>query len=440
MTVTTNAMTESRRRPLSPIMVLGGARTPFIKSFTSFDKLQADKLGELALRGALAKVNLPAGAIEEVVFGNVATPVHAANIARVIALGAGVPQKSPAHTVCRNCASGMESIVSAWQAMSEGRASVVAAGGVESMSNIPFQFNKDYQNWMIELKKKKTVWEQVGHLSSFRPNLLKPVVALQVGLTDPTCGLNMGETAEILAGEFHVSRNAQDELALASHQRTALAWDQGFLAGEVVDVVADGKTFVKDNGYRPQQTLEALAKLKPVFRKDGSVTAGNSSQLTDGASALILATEEAAQRLGTRVLGKIHYYTVVGLDPKRMGLGPTFAIDRLLKETGKQLTDFDLFEINEAFAAQVLACLEALDSANFCKSLLGREEPWGRIPLDKLNVHGGAIALGHPLGASGNRLVLTLLRALEAKGLRHGLAAMCIGGGQGMAMWVERVS
>ncbi|SFI78245.1 thiolase family protein [Planctomicrobium piriforme] len=422
---------------LQPLAVLGGARTPFAKAFGVFDSLQADALGVAALKGAFKASHVSPEAIDEVVFGNVATPVHAANIARVIAIESGVGNDKPAHTVSRNCASGMEAIVGAWHAIHEGRASVVATGGVESMSNIPFQFSKDFQNWMIDWKKKKG-FGQFSHLASFRPTLLKPVVALQVGLTDPTCGLNMGETAEILAEEFQISRESQDQFAVDSHHGAAAAWERCFLGGETIEVTVGKDKISRDNGVRPKQTMEALAKLKPVFKKGGSVTAGNSSQLTDGGCTMVVSTPVAAARFGVTPLGTIHAYTVAGLDPSRMGLGPVYAIHKLLEKTGMQLSDFDLFEINEAFAAQVLACLKAMESPEFCRHQLQRSQAIGAIRRDRLNVNGGAIALGHPLGATGNRLVLTLLRSLKERGLRHGLAALCIGGGQGMAMWVER--
>ncbi len=427
----------SNTHSLQPIVVLGGARTPFVKAFGQFADIEADALGVAATKAALERSNVPADAIDEVVFGNVSTPTHAANIARVISMASGIGQDKPAHSVSRNCASGMESIVEAWHAIHEGRAEVIVAGGVESMSNIPLVFNREYRNWMMDWRKKKG-FSQFTHLTKFRPSMLTPIVALQVGLTDPICGLNMGETAEILAEEFQIPREAQDQFALESHQRTAAAWERCFLGGETTSVVTPHGTFSKDNGVRPQQTLEALAKLKPVFKKGGSVTAGNSSQLTDGGSAMVVAAPEAAARLGVEPLGTIHAYSVAGLDPARMGLGPVYAIHQLLSQTGMELQDFDLFEINEAFAAQVLSCLKAMESPEFCREKLGRSSPLGSIPRDRLNVNGGAIALGHPLGASGNRLVLTLLRSLKERGLKRGLAALCIGGGQGMAMWVER--
>jgi len=427
----------STRHSLSPLAVFSGARTPFLKIFTQFNAISANRLGAESVKAALQRGGIPAGAVDEVIFGNVSTPVHAANIARVIAVESGIGLDKPAHTVSRNCASGMESIVGAWHAIQEGRAEVVVAGGVESMSNIPLLFRQEFQDWMLEWKRQKGMawWT---HLARFRPSMLMPVVALQVGLTDPTCGLNMGETAEILAEEFHIHRADQDQFALESHQKAAAAWERCFLGGETIEVTTAGGNVSRDNGVRPQQTLEALAKLKPVFQKEGTVTAGNSSQLTDGACALVVGAPEAAARLGISPLGTIAAYSVAGLDPSRMGLGPVYAIHKLLSQTGMTINDFDLFEINEAFAAQVLACLKAMESTEFCRESLGRTEAIGRIPRDRLNVNGGAIALGHPLGASGNRLILTSLRALKERGLKRGLAAMCIGGGQGMAMWVER--
>lgn len=431
---------DGARRRMQPIAILGGARTPFAKAFGAFSNLQADRLGEIALAGALKVAAVSTDSIREVIVGNVATPVHAANIARVIGLDAGIPQDRPAHTVSRNCASGMEAVLQAWYVIDEGRADVIATGGVESMSNVPIQYNDSFKDWMIAWGKAKGTAAQLAHMTTFRPSMLKPVFALQVGLTDPTCGLNMGQTAEILATEFNISREAQDQFAMESHHKVKAAWERSFLGGEVVPVTSGAKTLTQDDGFRPNQSMEALAKLRPVFKSSGgTVTAGNSSQLTDGGCALIVTSREAAQRLGVKPWALIHAYAVVGLDPRRMGLGPAFAIHNLLQQTGKSLGDFDLFEINEAFAAQVLGCVEALASDKFCREQLGVQNAVGRIPREKLNVNGGAIALGHPLGASGNRLLLTLTRALKEKNLRHGLAALCIGGGQGMAMWVERV-
>ncbi len=431
------------REHLEPLVVIAGIRTPFTKAFSTINPRQADELGTDVLTSLIERAGITAADIDEVIFGNVATPAHAANIARVIALNSGVPDARLAHTVSRNCASGMESIVGSWHAIAEGRAGLIATGGVESMSTIPLQFSQVYQNWLLSGRRKKGV-ARLSHFAKFRTSMLKPVSALEVGLKDPTCGLNMGQTAEILAKEFEISREAQDSFALRSHQLAAKAWERCFMSAEVIHTPNNEKTHsdtvvILDNGIRANQSLEALAKLKPAFEEHGTVTAGNSSQLTDGASCLLVGTQATANKVDHTPLGVIRAYSIAGCDPKLMGLGPVYAIDKLLSHTGKSLADFDLIEINEAFAAQVLACLKALQSVEFCQFHLARKDALGEIPLDKLNVNGGAIALGHPLGASANRLVLTLLRALKEQNKHHGLAALCIGGGQGMAMWVERL-
>jgi acetyl-CoA C-acetyltransferase/acetyl-CoA acyltransferase len=269
--------------------------------------------------------------------------------------------------------------------------------------------------------------------------MLKPVIALEKGLTDPTCGLNMGETAEVLAKEFGIGRDEQDRFALTSHQRAVAAWKRGFFADEVVPVPAEltgGQAVDRDTGPRPNQSLEALAKLKPIFDKaNGTVTAGNSCPITDGAAAMVVTLADRAA--GRQPLGYIRDYAVAGCDPRRMGLAPVFATHKLLRKTGLRLADFELVEINEAFAAQVLACRKALASDEFARRELGAEKAVGELDSERLNVNGGAIALGHPVGSSGARLIITLLRGLRDRGLRRGLATLCAEGGQGAAVWVE---
>jgi acetyl-CoA C-acetyltransferase/acetyl-CoA acyltransferase len=418
--------------------VVAGVRTPFAKSFGALVNVPADQLGRVAVEAVLARAGLRPADVGEVVFGNVAGPPEASNVARVIALRSGIPPDRIAHTVNRNCASGIESIVSAWHILTEGRAELVVAGGTESMSNIPLLWNRRARDWFFNWSR-AGFWRKLGLLTRLRPGFFKPVVALEKGLTDPTCGLNMGQTAEVLAKEFGISREEQDRFALTSHQRAVAAWERGFFTDEVAPVPAGltgGADVNRDIGPRPNQSLEALAKLKPIFdRESGTVTPGNSCQITDGAAAVVLAP---ADRLaGRQPLGFVRDYALAGCDPRRMGLGPVFAIHKLLRKTGLRLADFDLVEINEAFAAQVLACRAALASAEFARKELGDTQPVGELDGERLNVHGGAIALGHPVGTSGTRLVLTLLRALRDRGLRRGLAALCVGGGQGAAVWVE---
>jgi acetyl-CoA C-acetyltransferase/acetyl-CoA acyltransferase len=423
---------------LPPLAVVAGVRTPFAKAFGALANVPADQLGRVAVEALLARSSVPPTEVGEVVFGNVAGPPEASNVARVIALRSGVPRERIAHTVNRNCASGVESIVSAWHILAEERTDLIVAGGTESMTNVPLLWNQRARAFFLEWSR-AGLWRKLALLARVRPSFFKPVVALELGLSDPTCGLNMGQTAEVLVKEFDISRADQDRFALTSHERAVSAWARGFFADEVVPVPAaltGGADVTRDTGPRPNQSLEALAKLKPIFdRAHGTVTPGNSCPITDGAAAVLLTP--AAKLAGRRPLGYVRDYAFAGCDPRRMGLGPVYAIHKLLQKSGLRLADFDLIEINEAFAAQVLACQRALASADFAQRELGTEQPVGELDPAKLNVNGGAIALGHPVGTSGTRLVLTLLRSLKERGLRRGLAALCVGGGQGAAVWVD---
>lgn len=426
--------------PPEPLAVVAGMRTPFAKAFGPLSHVTADELGRIAVEATLQQAQMKPADIEEVVFGNVAGPAEASNVGRVIALRAGVPMDRVGHTVNRNCASGMEAVFSAWQTIKEQRAEVIVAGGTESMSNVPLLWDPRMRDVLLAVSKEKSLLGKAKALTKMRPSFFKPIPALQLGLTDPTCGLNMGQTAEGLAKDFSISRADQDYFALTSHQRTSAAWKRCFLKGEVVPLTAEqthAKPLEKDSGPRDNQTLEALGKLKPIFEKDGTVTAGNSCPITDGAAALVLMPAGRAKAEGRQPLGYIRDYAIAGCDPRRMGLGPVFATSKLLRRTGLTLNDFELFEINEAFAAQVLACLKATASDSFAQQQLNRPNALGELDPERLNVNGGAIALGHPVGSSGTRLILTLLRALREKNLKRGLATLCVGGGQGAAVWVE---
>lgn len=423
---------------LKPIAVVAGARTPFAKAFTELRDLSAVELGRRAMLDALRRAGLSGPDVDEVVMGNVSGPPDAANIARVIALKADVPVDKIAHTVNRNCASGMESILGGWQAITAGRARIAIAGGTESMSNIPLLYRPEAAAIWMRLARSKTLTQRLSALASFRPRHFKPVVGIELGLTDPVSGLNMGETAEVLAEEFSITREQQDQFAMESHRKAAAAQEKCFLSGEIAPVERrGGKIIDKDNGPRHGQSMEALAKLRPIFDSDGTVTAGNSCPLTDGAASLVLADCDDLERFESKPLGYVTDYAIAGCDPHRMGLGPVYATAKLLSQTGLSLDDFDLIEINEAFAAQVLACQRAMASKQFAEKELGRSSPLGELAADRLNIHGGAIALGHPVGTTGTRLILTLLRALKAAGKTRGLATLCVGGGQGVAMVVQ---
>lgn len=421
------------------IAIVEGIRTPFCKASGILKDFEADDLGAYAVKELMAKTGYPVDKVDELIFGNVLQPAHATNIARIISIKAGLPINVPAFTVNRNCASGLEAILTGANKILLGDADVIVAGGTESMSGFPILFNKKAKNFLLKLNKAKSFKEKLLTILSFRPSFLIPEVP---ELTDPLCCLTMGQTAENIIRDFKITRLEQDKFALLSQQRASKAIEDGRLAEEIVPVPIPPKnqTFqAVDDGPRANSTLEGLLKLKPVFeRETGSVTAGNSSQVTDGAAAVLMMRESKAKSLGINPLGYITAYSYVGLEPARMGLGPYYAIAKLLQKTNKKLSDIDLFEINEAFAGQVLAVLKALNSAEYVKKTLGLDTPVGEIPWDKVNVNGGAVALGHPLGASGTRLVITLLKELKRRDLKSGLATMCVGGGQGEAALLER--
>jgi acetyl-CoA acetyltransferase family protein len=404
-----------------------------------FNNLSAQELGRIAARELIERQGLDVKLIDEVIFGCVAQPAEAANIARVIALLAGVPKTTPAFTVHRNCASGIEAVVNAAIKIKAGEGSCYLTGGTESMSNIPFLFSKEYQEILTEIQRAKTWQAKLMGFAKIRPHHLKPRIGLQLGLTDPVCGLNMGQTAEVLVKEFGITRREQDEFSLVSHQKAITSRD--VLREEIVPVIPGPKynqAVVDDNGPREGQSMEALAKLRPFFEKGtGTVTAGNSSQVTDGACAILVVSESRAKELGMKPLGYLREFAFAGVEPSRMGLGPAHAIPRALKKAGMKLDCMQAVEINEAFAAQVLACERALASEKFAKDF-GYEGYTGTIDAAILNVHGGAIALGHPVGASGARLILTMLKHLKRKDLNVGIVSLCIGGGQGAAVILER--
>lgn len=421
------------------IAILEGARTPFTKAFGALATVPAPELGRIAARAALTRAQIAAEQVDQVVFGNVAPPPDAPNIARVIALQTGIPQDRIAHSVHRNCASGLEAITTAAQLIQLGDARTVLAGGTESMSRIPLLFNEDATGLFLQLGRAKSWWQRLGTLLRFRPRHFRPVPSLKLGLTDPVCGLMMGETAEVLAEEFGISRREQDEYALESHRRAAAAQKRCDLSAEIGAVSAEvaGREVTEDVGVRADQTPDALARLKPIFKADGTVTVGNSCMVTDGAAAVVLMPGQAARAEGRRPLGYLRAYAYAGCDPRRMGLGPVFATAKLLDRTGLSLGDIDLIELNEAFAAQVLACERAFASETFAREQLGRGKALGALDRSRLNVNGGAIALGHPVGATGTRLVITLLKELQRRGKKRGLATLCVGGGQGAVILVE---
>jgi len=423
------------------IAIVTALRTPMARAGGKFKKMQADHLGAVLFRELMMRSPVSVEEVDEVIIGNVAQPIHAANIARVIALRAGFPESTPALTVHRNCASGMESITTAVSRIYAGEGTVYVCGGVESMSNIPLVYSEKMTTLFTDLSRAKTVLDKVRTLLGFKPAFLKPIVGLMSGLTDPVSGLLMGSTAEVLAQDFGISREEQDAFSVQSHEKAQKAKESGRFALESMAVVYDekeGKFLDFDDGIRESQSLEKLARLKPFFdRKNGTVTAGNSSQITDAAAGVILMSESEAKKRGLEPLGYLRDYAYAGLDPKRMGLGPVFATHKLFQQTGLGMDDIEIVEINEAFAAQVIACEKAFASEAFAKAHLGESKAVGAIDPEILNVNGGAVALGHPVGMTGTRLVLTVLYELRQRGLQRGLATLCIGGGQGAALLLE---
>jgi acetyl-CoA acyltransferase len=425
------------------VVLIDGFRTPFAKAGTALAQVPARELGRVAIAELLARTSLDPAEVDEVILGNVAQPSDSANIARVVALLAGIPQSVPAVTVHRNCASGMEAIVQAHERIAAGHADLIIAGGTENMSQIPLLVSEGMTRAFERSSRAKSLGQRVGAFAGVRPRDFQPRVAIMEGLTDPVCGLNMGDTAEVIAKDFGISREAQDDFALMSHRRAVAATESGRLAEEIVPVFAPPykEAVAQDVGPRKNQSLEALAKLKPFFdKKHGTVTPGNSCPITDGAAAMIVASADKARELGLIPSGRVKSYAFAGLDPTRMGLGPAYATPIALQRAGARFADIGLIELNEAFAAQVIGNEIAMASAKFCREQLGLDKPIGEIDRAILNVNGGAIALGHPVGVSGTRLVLTLLREMRHRNVPLGLATLCVGGGQGAALVLERAS
>jgi acetyl-CoA acyltransferase len=419
-------------------VVVDGVRTPYSRAGTELKDVSAAELGRIVTTELLARTDFDPGALDQVIFGNIAQPPDSVNVARVAALKAGVPDRVPAFTVNRLCGSGLQSIVDACYRIAAGDAEAIVAAGVESMSNIPLLYSRESQEVFTGVFTAKTPGSRLAAALRFRPRHFKPEIGLQLGLTDAVCGLSMGETAEVLAKEHGISREEQDAFALRSHQRVALARKK--LAEEIVPVPIPPRyeaVALQDNGVRENQTMEALAKLRPYFdKKFGTVTAGNSSQITDGGAATLVMSASAAKSYGYAPLGRIRGFAFCALEPERMGLGPAVATPMALKQAGLAWRDIGLVEINEAFAAQVLACARVFPSASWhAKYHTGG--PIGELDWERTNVNGGAIALGHPVGSSANRLVITLLKEMRRRGTQFGLATMCIGGGQGGAAVVE---
>ncbi|MFN4257708.1 MAG: thiolase family protein [Gemmataceae bacterium] len=392
---------------MADALILSAVRTPIGKYLGGLAEVPAVQLGAAVIGEALCRAGITANQVDEVIMGQVLQAGAGQNPARQAALKAGFPDTIAAYTVNKVCGSGLKAVMLAAQAIKAGDAGMVVAGGMESMSQAPYLLFGARTGWKYGNQKAVDAMIHDGLWCAFE-------------------GWHMGEAAEHIAAKCGVSRAEQDRFSVQSHQRAAAAWEQGAFKNEVLPITvgsgAKARTISRDEGMRPETTVEALAKLRASFRGDGTVTAGNASMLSDGAAAVVVASASAAEWLGRKPLARIVAYATSGIAPKDIFLAPVGAVQQVLDKAKLTIRDIDLFELNEAFAAQMLACNTEL-----------------HIDENKLNVHGGAIALGHPIGASGARVLVTLLHALEQRGVRRGLASLCLGGGNAVSMIVERV-
>lgn len=420
------------------VYIVDGSRTPQLKSRGKVGPFSAGDLAVAAAKPLLLRNTFPLDALDEVILGCMMPGEREANIARVVALRLGIPHGVPAWTVQRNCASGMQSIDSAYKNIKNGDADLILAGGVEAMSYAPVLFNHTMVNWLGNFMRSRSVGQKLKTILQLRGKHFTPVIALLHGLTDDTVGLNMGETAEIIAKKFNISRLQMDEFAKTSHHRLAAAQAAGHM--DEIEVLYDkkGNFYDHDDGVRADSSVESLAKLRPAFdKKYGKVTAGNSAQITDGASWLILASSNAVKKHKLNVLASIEDTQWAGLDPDVMGMGPVHAMTPIMQRNQLTIDDIDYWEINEAFATQVLGCTQAWQQDEYCQKNLALDKAMGEIPYEKLNIDGGGISLGHPVGASGARIILHLCKILQRTNTKQGMASLCIGGGQGGAMLIQ---
>ena len=422
-----------------PVYLVDGARTPFLKARGKPGPFTPVDLAVQCGRPLLMRQPFARTAFDLVILGCVNVIQDEMNPARVAALRLGMGDKQVAFTVQINCGSGMQSIDTAFRYIRDGSHEMILAGGAEALSQAPLVYRQEAVEWFGGMARARSPLDKAQKMAEVRPDFFSPVIGLERGLTDPITALNMGQTAEVLAHRFNIDRQTADAYAVSSHKRLAAAQDEGRLDGEVLPAFdRDGNAHVKDDGVRPDSSIEKLAKLEPAFERPyGKVTPGNSSQITDGASWVIVASEKAVELHGLTPIARIVDSEWAALDPSIMGLGPVLASTPLAQRHQLEVGDIDLWEINEAFAAQVLSCLAAWQDEDFCRDVLGYDQAFGRIDRDRLNVDGGAISLGHPVGTSGNRIVLHLANALKARGARRGIATECIGGGLGGAMLLE---
>ena len=421
------------------VFVVDGLRTPFVKAGKEFKKIHPKILGYKNLKEFLYKMNFKGTEIEEVIFGHSFTLPDSANIARLIGLYGGLDKKIPASTIHKNCASSMESFMISAHKIQNGPCSSLIAGGVESMSYAPFFLNQNLSHQLQDLWFSKSWKQKARTLLSIKKRDIRIFSPLLEGLKDPFTGYMMGETAELLAREFAISKQEQNEFAVNSHKK---AWaNKEKLKEEMFSFWVKEQVIEEDKGIKPRLSVQSLNKRQGYFdKKYGSVTIANSCPINDGSALLLLMSEEKMKALGLKALATIKSMANRGLEPQRMGLGPVYASKIALKKAGLKLKDMGLIEINEAFSAQVLACLKAFSSKSFAKQAWNQDQALGEIDPDLLNVNGGALAIGHPIAATGARLILSLTKEMKRRQVQYGLASLCVGGGQGSAVILELVS
>ena len=422
------------------VAIVDGCRTPFAKALTDLRDLDVVDLAAAAAGELVARSGIDPAEIDRAIFGVVIPALDAPNLGREVVFRAALPMSLPGYSVNLACASANRAIVQGAESILAGDCEVVLAGGAESLSNVPIQHSPRAARRLMELNKAKSLPQKLAVLAKLRPRDLVPVAP---AIAEHSTGMTMGEACEKMAKENDISRRAQDEIALLSHQRAAAATADGRLARQMMPVFPPARydrPLLADNGVRADTSLEALLALPPVFdRRYGTLTAGNSSPITDGGAAVLLMSEEKARGLGIQPLGYLRSYAWAALDPGTQLLqGPAYAAPLALDRAGITLADVDLVEMHEAFAAQILSNMKALASRKFAAAELGRSAPVGEIDLERFNVTGGSIAIGHPFGATGARVTTQLLYELRRRGLNLGLATVCAAGGVGFAMVVER--
>lgn len=421
------------------VMVVNGARTPFARARSVFQKMPPSALGGAVLRETIARSDIDPSLVEEIYFGIVSPPAEGTNVSREALFDSGLPPSIPCTTINRYCASASEAAAGIAAKISAGQIEVGIAGGVESISSIRALFSEEATNFFQDFAKAKTAAQKIQHFTKFKPQLLTPHAP---GIKEPTTGLTMGQSADLMAREFRITREEQDKFAVDSHLKAHNAWERGFYKSHVISVgTPDGKVVDRDTDIRADTSVEKLSKLKPVFYKDGTISAGNASPLTDGAASVLLMSESKSKELNMKPLGIIRSVASAAVDIKKEPLliGPAFAIPKALKQAGVRWEDIDLIEMHEAFAAQVLSTIRAIESKEWAKEKLGLDRAIGQVDMSKLNVNGGSIPLGHPFGATGARMILQALHELRARKKNLGLISVCAAGGLGLVMIVEAV-